>query len=124
MKYFKFAMDTVTAKDKIDYLQRKLLINSVAERQLDFHFMDDDFKNNLIQTLIDLQSVHPNEKQTRYGYVFEDFTIEDYDDLYLKLNDYDKEQIDKICRLYANSASHPMENYYILEEYIDRGDVY
>lgn len=124
MKYFKFAMETVTAKDKIDHLQRKILINSVAERQLGFHFMDDDFKDNLIQTLIDLQSTHPNVKQTRYGYIFEDFTVDDYDDLYLKLNDYDKTQIDKICRLYVDSASHPMENYYILEEYIDRGDVY
>ena len=48
--------------------------------------------------------------------------MDDYPDLYLKLNDYDKEQIDKICGLYKNSSSHEMENYYILEEYITRGE--
>ena len=76
----------------------------------------------MLQQLVDLQQICPESNQFRYGYVFKDFTIDDYRDLYLKLNDYDKEQIDKICRLYEHSASHEVENYYVLEEYINRGE--
>ena len=109
-------------KDKVDYLQRKILINSVADRQLGLDFLYPTFKKEMLQQLVDLRQICPESNQFRYGYVFKDFTIEDYPDLYLKLNDYDKEQIDKICRLYEHSASHEVENYYILEEYITRGE--
>ena len=109
-------------KNKLDYLQRRILINSVADRQLGIDILDPIVKREMLQKLIGMQEIYPDPTQLRYGYVFKDFTIDDYPDLYLKLNDYDKEQIDKICRLYANSASHEMENYYILEEYITRGE--
>ena len=109
-------------KDKVDYLQRKILINSVADRQLGLDFLHPTFKKEMLQQLVDLQQIYPEPTQFRYGYVFKDFTIDDYPNLYLKLNDYDKEQIDKICRLYEHSASHEVENYYILEEYITRGE--
>ena len=109
-------------KDKVDYLQRKILINSVADQQLGLDFLHPTFKKEMLQQLVDLQQICPEPTQFRYGYVFKDFTVEDYSDLYLKLNDYDKEQIDKICRLYEHSASHEVENYYILEEYINRGE--
>ena len=109
-------------KDKVDYLQRKILINSVADRQLGLDFLHPTFKKEMLQQLVDLQQIYPDAYQLRYGYVFENFTVDDYLDLCLKLNDYDKEQIDKICQLYKNSAAHEMENYYILEEYITRGE--
>ena len=109
-------------KDKVDYLQRKILINSVADRQLGLDFLYPTFKKEMLQQLVDLQQICPESNQFRYGYVFKDFTMDDYPDLYLKLNDYDKEQIDKICQLYKNSAANEMENYYILEEYITRGE--
>ena len=108
-----------TTNDKVDFLQRKILLNSVAEKQLDIHLLDDNFKNDILHQLIDLQNESTN---TRYGYVFENFTIDDYPDLYSRLNDGDKKQIDSICRLYDNPTGEQMENYYILEEYINRGD--
>ena len=111
-----------TLNEKVDFLQRKILLNSVAERQLGFDFLNPIFKKEIIQQLVDLQKNYPDSSKTLYGYVFKDFTIDDYRNLYLKLNDHDKEQIDKICRLYDNSASHEVENYYILEEYINRGE--
>ena len=109
-----------TLNDKVDFLQRKILLNSVAEKQLDIHLLDDEFKNGILHQLIDLQS--ENTTKTLYGYVFEDFTIDDYPDLYSRLNEQDKKQFDNICRLYNNSASDKMENYYLLEEYINRGE--
>ena len=109
-------------KDKVDYLQRKILINSVADRQLGLDFFFFTFKKEMLQQLVDLQQIYPDAYELRYGYVFVNFTVDDYSDLYLKLNDYDKEQIDKICRLYEHSASHEVENYYILEEYVNRGE--
>lgn len=109
-----------TLIDKVDFLQRKILLNSVAERQLGLDLLDPTFKKETLQQLVDLQQICPDATKTLYGYAFKDFTVNMYSDLYLKLNDYDREQIDKICRLYANSANHPMENYYILEEYINR----
>lgn len=108
-----------TTNDKVDFLQRKILLNSVAEKQLDIHLLDDNFKDDILHQLIDLQNESTN---TRYGYVFENFTIDDYPDLYSRLNEQDKKQIDSICRLYGNPAGEQMENYYILEEYINRGD--
>ena len=30
-----------TLNDKVDFLQRKILLNSVAEKQLDIHLLDD-----------------------------------------------------------------------------------
>ena len=109
-----------TLNDKVDFLQRKILLNSVAEKQLDIHLLDDEFKNDILHQLIDLQS--ENTTKTLYGYVFEDFTIDYYPDLYSRLNEQDKKQFDNICRLYNNSASDKMENYYLLEEYINRGE--
>lgn len=109
-------------KNKLDYLQRRILISSVSSRQLNIDILDPKQKREMLQKLIDMQSIFPEPTQFRYGYVFKDFTIDDYPDLYLKLNDYDKEQIDKICGLYKNSAAHEMENYYILLEYITRGE--
>lgn len=111
-----------TLKDKVDFLQRRILLNSVAERELGINFLGDDYRKEMVQQLIDLQENYPEAANTRYGYAFKDFNVKDYYGLYLKLNDYDKEQIDKICQLYKNSAAHEMENYYILEEYITRGE--
>ena len=109
-----------TLNDKVDFLQRKILLNSVAEKQLDIHLLGDEFKNDILYQLIDLQK--EDTTKTLYGYVFENFTIDDYPDLYSRLNEQDKKQFDSICRLYDNPAGEQMENYYILEEYINRGD--
>ena len=38
-------------KDKVDYLQRKILINSVADRQLGLDFLHPAFKKELLQHL-------------------------------------------------------------------------
>ena len=37
-----------TLNDKVDFLQRKILLNSVAEKQLDIHLLDDEFKNDIL----------------------------------------------------------------------------
>ena len=109
-------------KNKLDYLQRRILISSVSSRQLNIDILDPKQKREMLQKLIVMQSIFPEPTQFRYGYVFKDFTIDDYPDLYSRLNEQDKKQIDNICRLYNNSASDKMENYYLLEEYINRGE--
>ena len=73
-----------TLNDKVDFLQRKILLNSVAEKQLDIHLLDDKFKDDILHQLIDLQK--EDTTKTPYGYVFENFTIDDYPDLYSRLN--------------------------------------
>lgn len=110
-----------TLNDKVDFLQRKILLNSVAERELGINFLGDDYRKEIIQQLIDLQENYSEAADTRYGYAFKDFNVKHYYGLYLRLNEHDRNQIYKICRLYSNSANDKMENYYILEEYINRG---
>ena len=46
-----------SAYDKIDYLQRKLLINSIAEQKLGINFMGDGYINEIIPQLIELQMI-------------------------------------------------------------------
>ena len=111
-----------TINDKVDFLQKKILLNSVAERQLGINFLDDQFRDGIINQLVDLQAEYKDVINTTYSYAFKDFDVSVYDDLYSRLNENDKEQIDKICRLHDNDADYKMEVYYILEEYINRED--
>lgn len=111
-----------TINDKVDFLQKKILLNSVAERQLGINFLDDQFRDGIINQLVDLQVEYKDIINTTYSYAFKDFDASVYDDLYSRLNENDKEQIDKICRLHDIDADYKMEVYYILEEYINRED--
>ena len=113
-----------SVNDMVDFLQRRILLNSVAERELGINFLGNDYRKEMVQQLIDLQENYPEATNTRYGYAFKDFNVNHYYGLYLRLNEHDRNQFYKICRLYNNSASDKMENYYILEEYIIRGEDY
>ena len=62
-------------KDKVDYLQRKILINSVADRQLGLDFLHPTFKKEMLQQLVDLQQIYPDAYELRYGYVFVNFAL-------------------------------------------------
>lgn len=115
-----------SAYDKVDYLQRKILINSISEQKLGINFMGDGYINEIIPQLIELQMIYPFSVNTTYGYLFKDFTPDKYLDLYSKLNDIDKREVDKICKLYRDTptnktSTNELVNYYILEEYINMG---
>ncbi len=109
-----------TIIDKVDFLQRKLLLNSIAERQYGINLMGNEFRDGLIQQLIDIQNQYAYnvEFQTLYGYAFRNFEFDKYRDLYFFLNEHDREQIDKIEQQFSKLDN--MTKYYMLEEYINR----
>ena len=56
-----------TLNEKVDFLQRKILLNSVAERQLGFDFLNPTFKKEILQQLVDLQKNYPDSSKTLYA---------------------------------------------------------
>lgn len=93
-----FPLDWTTL-EKIDFLQRKILLNSVAYYRYDLNFITDHFYDNICRQLVELQEEYENrggnvEKDSRFGYVFYDFDGSTGFDLYPRLTDDDMNLID------------------------------
>ena len=82
--------DDWTLKDKIEFLQRKIILNSVVYYEYDTNFLSDKFYDSICRQLVTLQHEYGDVIDTQYGYAFCDFDGSTGFDLYFRLNEKDR----------------------------------
>lgn len=82
-----------TLKDKVEFLQRKVILNSIIYYYLDNNLMSDLEYDILSRHLVELQNIYGDVSDTQYGYVMKDFDGNTGFDLYERLNDSDKQYL-------------------------------
>lgn len=82
-------------KDKVEFLQRKIIINSILYYYRDTNFITDNQFDEVSAYLVNLQAQIDIE-ETMYGYIFYDFDGTTGFHLYDRLNENDKNYLDNI----------------------------
>ena len=82
-------------KTQVEFLQRKIIINSIFYYNRNTNFLSDKEFDELCRQLVSLQS-QINIDDTMYGYVFYDFDGTTGFHIYGRLNDHDKNYLDNI----------------------------
>lgn len=83
-------------KDKVEFLQRKVIINSILYYYRDTNFISDNQFDEISAYLVNLQSQIDIE-ETMYGYIFYDFDGTTGFHLYDRLTENDKTYLDNIA---------------------------
>lgn len=94
MQRFPRRWDKITC---INFLQRKIILNSIAYYELNTNKLTDKQYDELSRQLVAMQAGYPNIMETQYGYVFYDFDGSTGFDLYHRLNKHDKEYLYNIA---------------------------
>lgn len=91
-------------KTKIEYLQRRIIVYSIAYYELNNNIVSDKYYDEISKQLVVLQKENKSVvKETMYGYVFHDFDGSTGFDLYDKLNKKDKEYLMNITQMVLRS---------------------
>ena len=91
-------------KVKIEYLQRRIIVYSIAYYELNNNIVSDKYYDEISKQLVVLQNENKSVvKETMYGYVFHDFDGSTGFDLYDKLNKKDKEYLMEITQMVLRS---------------------
>lgn len=91
-------------KTKIEYLQRRIIVYSIAYYELNNNIVSDKYYDEVSKQLVVLQNENKSVvKETMYGYVFHDFDGSTGFDLYDKLNKKDKEYLMEITQMVLRS---------------------
>lgn len=91
-------------KTKIEYIQRRILVYSIAYYELNNNIVSDKYYDELSKQLVVLQNKNKSVvKETQYGYVFQDFDGSTGFDLYHRLNKKDKEHLMRITQMVLRS---------------------
>lgn len=87
-------------KTCINFLQRKIIINSIIYYELNTNKLSDKAYDELSRQLVELYSEYDGniEKDTQYGYAMYDFDGSTGFDLYGRLNDRDKAYLRNIAQ--------------------------
>lgn len=93
--------------NKIEFLQRKIILNSVAYYQYDESPLTDSFYDGICRQLVILQEEYKKEgndfvKDSRFGYAFYDFDGSTGFHLYERLNPEDKYYINVMSSVKFN----------------------
>lgn len=89
-------------KTKIEFLQRKIILNSIAYYEFDTNFLSDRFYDGICKQLVALCKEYGDISDTMYGYAMYDFDGTTGFDLVYRLSDKD--------RLYlTNMVRHPVK---------------
>ena len=65
--------DNWDLKTKIEFLQRKIILNSIAYYEFDTNFLEDRYYDGLCRQLVQLQEEYGDVSDTQYGYIMYDF---------------------------------------------------
>ena len=93
MQRFPRRWDKITC---VNYLQRKIILNSIAYYELNQSPLSDKQYDELSRQLVEMQE-DIDIKQTEYGYIMYDFDGNTGFDLYDRLNDEDKKYLMNIA---------------------------
>lgn len=98
---------------KINFLQRKILLNSIAYYEYDAYTVDDHFYDSICRQLVALQEMYTDEtngrdfaRDSEYGYVFYDFTGETGFHLCGRLEPNDRYVLEMITQCHINQPEH------------------
>lgn len=88
--------------DKINYLQRKIILNSVMYYVYNKSFVSDKYFDDISHQLVEMQKSLENtgknpRTSTEYGYMMYDFDGSTGFDLYSRLSSRDREKINQMC---------------------------
>ena len=89
--------------DCVNFLQRKIILNTIAYYELDSPKLSDREYDELSYQLVELQKSIDIQK-TQYGYAMYDFDGTTGFDLYDRLNEHDKEYLMNIACHYLNKS--------------------
>ena len=92
-------------KTCMDFLQRKIIINSILYYELDNPLMNDKEYDELSRQLVELHK-EVDIESTQYGYVMYDFDGSTGFDLYSRLNDKDKKYLLSMAHHLLSIAQH------------------
>ena len=95
MQRFPRRWDKITC---INFLQRKIIINSIAYYELDQPYLTDKEYDELCRQLVSLHQ-DVDISATQYGYCMADFDGSTGFDLYDRLNDHDKSYLTHLAQL-------------------------
>lgn len=94
-------------ESKVNFLQRKILLNSIAYYNFDESFIEDSYYDSLCKQLVILQEEFAKtgdiKTDTTYGYVYFDFDGSTGFHLYERLETTDKIYLDMIARSYVEN---------------------
>lgn len=108
MDFNKLPMRYWNDKTKIEYIQRRILVYSIAYYELNDNIVSDKYYDELSKQLVVLQKEFTDKnksvvKETQYGYVFKDFDGSTGFDLYHRLNKDDKDYLMTITKMVLKS---------------------
>ena len=88
--------------DKINYLQRKIILNSVMYYVYNKSFVSDKYFGDISHQLVEMQKSLENtgkspRTSTEYGYMMYDFDGSTGFDLYSRLSSRDRDKINQMC---------------------------
>ena len=84
-------------KTQINYLQRKIILNSIAYYEFYDSRLSDRVYDELSKQLVELHKEYGDISDTQYGYVFYDFDGSTGFYLYDRLNEHDKQYLRRIA---------------------------
>lgn len=91
-------------KTKIEYLQRRIIVYSIAYYELNNNIVSDKYYEEVSNQLLVLQKENKSVvKETMYGYIFQDYDGSTGFDLYHRLNKKDKDYLMEITQMVLRS---------------------
>lgn len=85
-------------KTKIEFLQRKVILNSIAYYLHDTNFLSDKFYDDISRQLVQLCREYGDVSDTKYGYAMVDFDGTTGFDLYYRLTEDDREYLEHMVK--------------------------
>lgn len=89
-------------KTRINYLQRKIILNSIAYYEFNRSPLSDRAYDEMCKELVSLHNEYGDISDTEYGYIMYDFDGTTGFDLYYRLTNKDREYLLKITRAGLN----------------------
>lgn len=84
-------------KTKIDFLQRKIILNSIIYYEFDSNLITDQEYDALAKQLVRLNNEYKDIDNTQYGYAMYDFDGSTGFDIYGRLTAHDREYLTNIA---------------------------
>jgi hypothetical protein len=94
-------------KTKINFLQRKVILNCIAYYMFDKSPLSDYYYDTMCKQLVGLHKEYGDISDTKYGYVMRDFDGSTGYDLYYRLNEEDRAYLYNIAEhalIYKNTG--------------------
>lgn len=90
--------DNWDLKTKINFLQRKIILNSIAYYEYNTNFLSDRYYDSISKQLVELHKEYGDISDTQYGYAFLDFDGSTGFDLRYRLTDLDRRYLEHMVR--------------------------